>query len=148
MQPLVEASVNGFAVRLAGLWASWLLVMLFHVELGLMPLFHGLSVEIRSRVPAARVPRLLLAMVIYFLLPVGALLVAIHAIADPSGWSAHAAWRAAQFWFSAVYTITNVAHLLADIRIPDSRADQVLLMAVLTLIGVLINLQAWAWWQH
>jgi hypothetical protein len=37
--------------------------------------------------------------------------------------------------------------LVADIRIPDSRSDQVLLMVVLTLIGLLINQQAWAWWQ-
>jgi hypothetical protein len=93
------------------------------------------------------VPRLFLAMLFYFLLPVGAMLVAIHAIADPGGWSATAPWRAGQFWFSVVYTLTNVAHLVADIRIPDSRSDQVLLMVVLTLIGLLINQQAWAWWQ-
>jgi hypothetical protein len=42
---MTEAASFGFAVRLAGLWAAWLLVMLFHVELGLMPLFHGLSVD-------------------------------------------------------------------------------------------------------
>jgi hypothetical protein len=142
-----DAASFGYAVRLAGLWAAWLLVMLFHVELGLMPLFHGLSVEIKSQVASSRVPRLFLAMLFYFLLPVGALLVAVHAIADPAGWSASAPWRAAQFWFSVVYSLTNVVHLTADIRIPDSRTDQVLLMAVLTLIGLLINQQAWVWWQ-
>jgi hypothetical protein len=143
-----EAVSFSYAVRLAGLWAAWLLVMLFHVELGLMPLFHGLSVEIKTRVASSRVPRLFLAMLFYFLLPVGALLVAVHAIADPTGWSASPPWRAAQFWFSLLYTLTNVVHLTADIRIPDSRADQVLLMAVLTLIGLLINQQAWVWWHH
>lgn len=142
-----DAASFGYAVRLAGLWAAWLLVMLFHVELGLMPLFHGLSVEIKSQLASSRVPRLFLAMLFYFLLPVGALLVAVHAIADPAGWSASAPWRAAQFWFSVVYSLTNVVHLTADIRIPDSRTDQVLLMSVLTLIGLLINQQAWAWWQ-
>ncbi len=142
-----DAATFGYAVRLAGLWAAWLLVMLFHVELGLMPLFHGLSVEIKSQVASSRVPRLFLAMLFYFLLPVGALLVAVHGIADPAGWSASAPWRAAQFWFSVVYSLTNVVHLIADIRIPDSRTDQVLLMSVLTLIGLLINQQAWAWWQ-
>jgi hypothetical protein len=142
-----DAVTFGYAVRLAGLWAAWLLVMLFHVELGLMPLFHGLSVEIKSQVASSRVPRLFLAMLFYFLLPVGALLVAVHGIADPAGWSASAPWRAAQFWFSVVYSLTNVVHLIADIRIPDSRTDQVLLMSVLTLIGLLINQQAWAWWQ-
>lgn len=144
---MTDAASFGYAVRLAGLWAAWLLVMLFHVELGLMPLFHGLSVEIKSQVASSRVPRLFLAMLFYFLLPVGALLVAVHAIADPAGWSASAPWRAAQFWFSVVYSLTNVVHLTADIRIPDSRTDQVLLMSVLTLIGLLINHQAWAWWQ-
>lgn len=144
---MTDATSFGYAVRLAGLWAAWLLVMLFHVELGLMPLFHGLSVEIKSQVASSRVPRLFLAMLFYFLLPVGALLVAVHAIADPAGWSASAPWRAAQFWFSVVYSLTNVVHLTADIRIPDSRTDQVLLMSVLTLIGLLINQQAWAWWQ-
>lgn len=144
---MTDAASFGYAVRIAGLWAAWLLVMLFHVELGLMPLFHGLSVEIKSQVASSRVPRLFLAMLFYFLLPVGALLVAVHAIADPAGWSASAPWRAAQFWFSVVYSLTNVVHLTADIRIPDSRTDQVLLMAVLTLIGLLINQQAWAWWQ-
>ncbi|MCP9942666.1 hypothetical protein KBY70_09725 [Cyanobium sp. ATX 6E8] len=142
-----DAASFGYAVRLTGLWAAWLLVMLFHVELGLMPLFHGLSVEIKSQVASSRVPRLFLAMLFYFLLPVGAFLVAVHAIADPAGWSASAPWRAAQFWFSVVYSLTNVVHLTADIRIPDSRTDQVLLMAVLTLIGLLINQQAWAWCQ-
>ena len=144
---MTDSSSIAYAVRLGGLWAAWLLVMLFHVELGLMPLFHGLSVEIKSQVASSRVPRLFLAMLFYFLLPVGALLVAVHAIADPNGWSASPAWRGAQFWFSLVYSITNVIHLIADIRIPDSRTDQVILMGVLTLIGLLINQQAWAWWQ-
>jgi hypothetical protein len=145
---LADGLSTGYAVRLAGLWTCWLLVMLFHVELGLMPLFHGLAVEIHSRISSRRLPGLFLAMLIYFLLPVGALLVAIHAVADPTGWSARPAWRAAQFWFSLVYSVTNVLHLVADIRIPDSRSDQVVLMTVLTLIGLLINQQAWAWWQR
>jgi hypothetical protein len=37
---------------------------------------------------------------------------------------------------------------VADILVPDSRADQVALMAVLLLIGVLINREAWAWWRE
>ncbi len=30
-------------LRLRSLWIAWLLAMLFHVNLGLMPLFHGIS---------------------------------------------------------------------------------------------------------
>lgn len=143
---MAEVTPIAPAVRLAGLWTAWLLVMLFHVELGLMPLFHGLSVEIKSQVAPKRVRRLFVAMLVYFLLPVAALLVAVQAIADPRGWSASAPWRAAMFWFSLVYTLTNGIHLVADLRIPDSRSDQVMLMTVLTLIGLLINQQALVWW--
>ncbi|MFO7628663.1 MAG: hypothetical protein R6W06_03925 [Prochlorococcaceae cyanobacterium] len=44
----------------------------------------------------------------YFLLP-------------PQRWRA---WRRLHFWFSLVYTITNLPHLIADILVPDSRLDQ------------------------
>lgn len=134
-------------MRLAALWAAWLLLMLYHVELGLMPLFHGMAVEIESHVPVERVPRLFLAMLIYFVLPMVALLLVVHAISAPSSWSGAGPWRAAQFWFSVIYSITNVMHLIADIRIPDSRSDQVILMALLTGVGVLINREAWLWWR-
>ena len=49
--------LTGPALRVAGLWGAWLLLMLFHVELGLMPLFHGASVEIESRVAPQQLPR-------------------------------------------------------------------------------------------
>lgn len=140
-------SVDSAALRVAGLWGAWLLLMVFHVELGLMPLFHGVSVEIKSRVSESQLPRIFLAMLLYFLIPVAALLLAIHAVSEPAGWSTTPPWRAGQFVLSVVYSATNVAHLIADIRIPDSRTDQVLLMLVLTLVGLLLNLETWQWWQ-
>ena len=53
-------STTNHAQRLITLWISWLLTMLFHVDLGLMPLFHGLpgvnyvggSRQLRRRVGA------------------------------------------------------------------------------------------------
>lgn len=134
------------ALLLAVLWAAWLLVMLFHVELGLMPLFHGSSVEMQSRVPVGRLPTIFLSMLVYFLLPVFAMMLAAHACTEPEGWSASSGWRAFQFVLATVYTVTNLVHLVADIRIPDSRFDQVVLMAVLTFVGLLLNWQAWLWW--
>lgn len=139
--------MDPLALRVAALWAAWLLVMLFHVELGLMPLFHGCSVEIKSQVSSAQLPRIFLAMLIYFLIPVVAMLLAVHAVTDRLAWSRSAGWRGAQFWLSATYSFTNLAHLVADIQIPDSRLDQVLLMVVLTVIGLLLSWQAWQWWQ-
>ena len=51
-------STTNHAQRLITLWISWLLTMLFHVDLGLMPLFHGQSPEINSQVPLGALPLL------------------------------------------------------------------------------------------
>lgn len=143
---MAEAPVINHGVRLAALWGAWLLLMLYHVELGLMPLFHGLRVEIESQVPPEHVPRLFWAMLLYFVLPLVAMLLVVHANTAAHSWSASPFWRGTQFWFSVVYSISNGIHLLADIRIPDSRGDQVALMGVLSVIGLLINREAWLWW--
>lgn len=139
--------MDSAALRVAGLWGAWLLLMVFHVELGLMPLFHGASVEIKSHVAQSQLPRLFLAMLVYFLVPVFAMLLAVHAVSEPASWSNSAPWRQAQFLLSVVYSVTNLVHLLADLRIPDARSDQVLLMLVLTLVGLMLNRDTWLWWQ-
>ena len=144
---MTQAPAIDHGLRLAALWAAWLLVMLYHVELGLMPLFHGLPVEIKSHVPPERLPRLFVAMLLYFLLPLAALLLVVQARSAPTSWAGSSVMRALQFWFSVLYSLTNGLHLIADIRIPDSRRDQVLLMIVLSAIGLLINVEAWLWWQ-
>jgi hypothetical protein len=92
------ATAIDHALHLRSLWIAWLLAMLFHVELGLMPLFHGISPEIRSHVATARLPLL----------------------------------------FGAT---------LAYVLVPDARADQIVLMLAMVLIGLLINREAWLWWR-
>jgi hypothetical protein len=41
-----------------------------------------------------------------------------------------------------------VLYLLADIYLPDARLDQIVLMAVLTLLWLLINHEGWRWWRQ
>lgn len=133
-------------LRLICLWLVWLLAMLFHVDLGLMPLFHGQSPEIHSQVAAAVLPWLFGAMLAYFLLPLIAIVLIAYAsssTAPPQRWLG---WRRGHFWFGVVYTFTNLLHLLADILVPDARLDQIVLMVVLVMVGVLINLESWRWW--
>ena len=136
------------ALRLRTLWLAYLLAMLFHVDLGLMPLFHGLSPEIASRVPPARLELVFWGMLLYFLIPLGSVLRIAWAASQPSRPGHWLRWRRIHFWISVVYTFTNIPHLIADILVPDSRGDQVALMAVLLLIGVVINREAWAWWHE
>jgi hypothetical protein len=135
------------ALRLRSLWIAWLLAMLFHVDLGLMPLFHGISPEIHSHVDVARLPLVFGAMLVYFLLPLAAIVLIAYAASDPGHPRRWRRWRAGHFWISIVYTLTNIPHLLADILVPDARADQIALMVALVLIGLLINREAWLWWR-
>jgi len=73
--------------RLIGLWVSWLLALLFHVDHGLMHLFHGVSPEIETKVTRAELPALYWAMLIYLALPVVALMLTSYA---PGGQSTRA----------------------------------------------------------
>ena len=140
---------------LQSLWLAWFLCLLFHTDLGLMPLFHGLSPEIASQVPAQRLPLVFWAMLLYFLLPLLAWLLNSYAVsAAAAGWASEAGaaargwwrrWRWCQLGLSLLYTLTNFAHLLVDVLIPDSRSDQVLLMAVMVVLGLLINRESWRW---
>jgi hypothetical protein len=136
------------ALRLRQLWLTYLLAMLFHVDLGLMPLFHGLSPEIESHVEPARLSLVFWGMLLYFLIPLASILLITWTASNPSAAGRWHWWRRLHFWLSVVYTITNIPHLIADILVPDSRSDQVFLMVVLLAIGLLINLEGWRWWRQ
>ena len=138
-------STTNHAQRLITLWIAWLLAMLFHVDLGLMPLFHGQSPEINSQVPLGSLPLLFGAMLVYFLLPL--LVIVLISFAD-SAIGPGNRWRPLRrlhFWLSVVYSITNILHLLADILVPDAGLDQIALMAVMALLGLVINIEGWHW---
>lgn len=138
-----------YALRLRQLWTAYLLAMLFHVDLGLMPLFHGLSPEIESQVPKENLSALFWAMLIYFLIPLVSLVLIAYADGAQLGRNRRLwrRWRALHLIISILYTITNIPHLIADILVPDSRGDQVFLMLVLLGLGLLINREAWLWWR-
>lgn len=134
-------------LRLRSLWTAWLLAMLIHVDLGLMPLFHGLSAAIESEVPAAVLPTLFMAMMVYDLIPLLSLLLIAQAASDPHHWQRWQAWKRWHLAIAVLYAISNVAHLAADVMIPDRRSDQILLMAVITAIGLQIVAEGRRWWR-
>jgi hypothetical protein len=110
-----------------------------------MPLFHGLSPEIESHVAVERLPIVFWAMLLYFMIPLAAMVLNTYADTSATGWRG---WRRFQLGLGIVYSLTNGAHMVVDILIPDSRADQVFLMAVMVLIGLLINRESWGWCRH
>jgi hypothetical protein len=113
-----------------------------------MPLFHGLSPEIESHIDPSRLSLVFWGMLIYFLLPLLSILLITWTASNPATAVRWRWWRRAHFWLSVVYTVTNLPHLIADIVVPDSRGDQVALMVVLLLIGLLINVEGWRWWRQ
>jgi hypothetical protein len=134
-------------LRLRSLWLSWLLAMLFHVDLGLMPLFHGISPQIKSQVADSQLPGLFATMLGYFLVPLAAVVGIAYACSNPTKQRRSGPWRRIHFGLSVIYSLSNMAHLVADILVPDSRGDQVALMGVMVAIGLLINREAWLWWR-
>jgi hypothetical protein len=70
-------------LHLISLWLALLLAMLFHVDPGLMPLFHGQSPEIHSHVEPSGLPWLFGAMLGYFLLLLIALVLIAYACTSP-----------------------------------------------------------------
>lgn len=130
------------ALRLRSLWIAWLLATLFHVELGLMPLFHGHSADIHSSLADRWLPLLFDAMAVYFVVPLLALLLIAY---EASGGRPWRRWRWLHLGLSLAYTLTNIPHLLADLLVPGARVDQVGLMVVLLLLGLLINREGWLW---
>jgi hypothetical protein len=141
-------NVIDHALRLRSLWLTWLLAMLFHVDLGLMPLFHGISPEIHGHVDAAKLPLVFAAMLVYFLIPLAAILLIAYAASDPAHAGRWRPLRRIHFWISVVYTVTNIPHLIADILVADARVDQIALMVALLVIGLLINVEGWRWWRQ
>ena len=133
------------ALRLRSLWQCWFLALLFHTDLGLMPLFHGLPVAIESQVNPKAVPLILAAMLAYSLVPLTALILITYAETSAKEGHGWLWWRRCHLWLSLLYTLTNAAHLVVDMAIPDSRGDQVVLMAVMLAIGLLINREALLW---
>jgi hypothetical protein len=134
-------------LRLRSLWLSWLLAMLFHVDLGLMPLFHGISPQIKGQVADSQLPGLFATMLGYFLVPLAAVVGIAYACSNPTNRRRSGPWRRIHFGVSVIYSLSNMVHLVADILVPDSRADQVVLMGVMVAIGLLINREAWLWWR-
>lgn len=124
------------AAKAIVLWIVFLLGTLFHTQLALMPLFHGLSVAESHTHEFLSLDVLFWLMLVFFLVPLLAILVALF---EPSQ-----RYRTVHFGLTLVYTVLNFAHLLADIaiRVPSY---QIFLMAFLLFVGLILNIVVYQW---
>lgn len=126
---------KGYANKIIVLWVVFLLGTLFHTQLALMPLFHGLSVA-ESHADALGLDLLFWLMLAFFLVPLLAILVVLF---HPTQ-----RYRSAHFGLTLVYTALNCAHLLADVAV-KAPSYQIFLMTFLLFVGLILNVVSQRW---
>ncbi|MEY2983404.1 MAG: hypothetical protein RLZZ568_21 [Cyanobacteriota bacterium] len=123
--------------RIINLWTVFLLGMLFHTDLGLMPLFHDLSVAEFEGQTMSDVAPIFWLMLAFFMLP----LLAIITLS----FSQSRRTRQIHFGLTVVYSVLNLGHLVADVMLEEIVWYQIFLMTFLFLLGLLLNGVAWRW---
>lgn len=126
-----------YCQRIINLWTVFLLGMLFHTDLGLMPLFHNLSVAEFQGQTMAEVAPIFWLMLIFFLLPLLAIIVI--------SFSQSRKVRQIHFGLTVLYSVLNLGHLIADLMLDTIVWYQIFLMTFLLLLGLLINVVSWRW---
>lgn len=123
--------------QIINLWTVFLLGMLFHTDLGLMPLFHDISVVEFHGQTMADIAPIMWLMLLFFILPLFAIL------ALSFGQSRKL--RQVHFGLTVLYSFLNLAHLMADLALEEIIWYQIFLMVFLVLIGLLLNIVSWQW---
>jgi hypothetical protein len=119
------------------LWVVFLLGILFHTELGLMPLFHGVSV---ASEPPDDLNLILWLMLGFFVLPMLAIV--------GTAFTAIQQYRIAHFGLTLIYSFLNFLHLMMDLRVQPIVWAQIALMGILFVVGLLLNWVSFQWLQE
>jgi len=125
--------------KIISLWIVFLLGLLFHTQLGLMPLFHGLDVVTARSQSMAEIAPIMWLMLGFFALPMAAIVGTVMTTTRR--------YRSIHFGFTVVYTMLNLSHLIADLVVQPIAWYQIALMVILLAIGLLINVVSFQWMQ-
>jgi hypothetical protein len=125
--------------KIITLWSVFLLGTLFHTQLGLMPLFHGINIA-HTEPTAVNMDLILWLMLGFFVLPMFAVIA--------TGFTDDKRYRLAHFSLTVIYSVLNFLHLALDLMVQPIVWSQIALMAILFAIGLLLNLVAFQWLQE
>jgi hypothetical protein len=129
---------TNYQAKIVALWVVFLLGTLFHTQLGLMPLFHGLSVvESQKATNINEISRIMWLMLGFFVLPMLAIIATVFTDSRR--------YKALHFGLTIIYSILNFLHLVLDLLLPIVIWYQITLMVLLFLIGLLLNLVSFQW---
>ncbi|MGA7936895.1 MAG: hypothetical protein WCA35_25285 [Kovacikia sp.] len=123
--------------KIITLWAVFLLGILFHTQLGLMPLFHNLSVGAADSHGTENITWILWLMLGFFVVP---MLAMITTLFNSSRW-----YRRVHFGITVFYSVMNFFHIVADLMVKPIAWYQIALMVLLFLVGLLLNLISFQW---
>jgi hypothetical protein len=118
--------------KIITLWLTFLLGLLFHTDLGLMPLFHGLDVAESHAQGMTAIAPIMWLMLGFFVLPMAAIVATVFTDSRR--------YRRLHFGLSVFYSVLNFFHVLADLMVQPIIWYQIVLMVVLLVIGLLINI--------
>lgn len=133
--------LNKYQYKITTLWNVFLLGTLFHTQLALIPLFHGLSVA-HPNLHAhdlQDISLILWLMLIFFTLPMLAIIA--------TSYTQSPKYRLIHFCLTVFYSVMNLIHLIMDLGVKPIVWSQIALMIFLCLIGLLLNIVAYQWMQ-
>ena len=130
--------------KIIALWAVFLLGTLFHTQLALMPLFHGIEVDImghhhQETATMAEITPILWGMLIFFMLPMLAIIA--------TAFYEFKRYRLFHFGLTVVYSVLNLTHATADLLVTPIAWYQIVLMLLLFVVGILLNIVGYQWLQ-
>lgn len=124
--------------RIIALWTVFLLGTLFHTQLNLIPLFHGLPVvESQPATTINDISGIMWLMLGFFVLP----MIAIIATAFTDS----KRYRIIHFGLTIFYSIMNLLHVVLDLFVQPLLWYQIALMVFLFFVGLLLNITAFKW---
>ncbi|MEM7757685.1 MAG: hypothetical protein AAF298_06140 [Cyanobacteria bacterium P01_A01_bin.40] len=131
--------------KIIALWTVFLIGTLFHTQLALMPLFHGINVAIMAHhhqesATIAEIEPILWGMLLFFVLPMMAIVA--------TAFYTFKRYRIFHFSLTLLYSILNLIHLLADLTVDPISWYQIALMLLLFLIGILLNIVSYQWMRN
>lgn len=129
---------NNYQTQIVSLWTAFLLGLLFHTQLALMPLFHGLDVAHGHGESA--VNWIFWLMLMFFVLPM--LAIAVTPLTNAI------TYRIAHFRITLIYSVLNFLHVVLDLSVTPIAWYQIALMVLLFVIGLMLNLISYRWVHH
>lgn len=126
--------------KIITLWTVFLLGTVFHTQLALIPLFHGLSVASTHAQTTTEISWILWSMLAFFIVPLGAMVATVFTRTK--------GYRQIHFALTLLYSVLNGLHVGLDLLVTPIVWPQIALMVVLFCVGLLLNIVAFQWMRQ